>query len=80
MPRRTHRSEEERIESISKGLRVFLPPQMRHFLDMEALRLTDKRRQIKVGARRVRVQDIIRALVASYYDKHMIGLPVNPDD
>jgi len=80
MPRRTHRSEEERIESIGKAFRVFLSPQMRNFLDMEARRLTDKKRQTKIGARRVRVQDIIRALVTSYYEKRTIGLLVNPDD
>ena len=80
MPRRTHRAEEERIESIERACRVFLSPQMRNFLDMEARRLTDKKRQIKAGAKRVRVQDIIRALVTSYYEKRTIGLLVNPDD
>ena len=80
MPRRTHRAEEERIERIGKAFRVFLSPQMRNFLDMEARRLTDKKRQIKIGAKRVRVQDIIRALVTSYYEKRTIGLLVNPDD
>ena len=80
MPRKTHRSEEERIERINRAFATFLSPQMRHFLDMEARRLTDKKRQIKAGARRVNVQDIIRALVTSYYEKRTIGLLVNPDD
>ena len=80
MPRRTHLAEEERKEYIDKPFRVFFSLQMRHFLDMEARRLTDKKRQIKIGARRVKVQDIIRALVTSYYEKRTIGLLVNPDD
>lgn len=80
MPRRTHRSEEEQVEGITKETGVYLSPQMRHFLDMEARRLTDKKRQIKAGAKRVKVQDIIRALVTSYYEKRTIGLLVNPDD
>lgn len=80
MPRRTHRSEEEQIDNIERSIRIFLSPQMRNFLDMEARRLTDKKRQIKIGAKRVKVQDIIRALVTSYYEKRTIGLLVNPDD
>jgi hypothetical protein len=80
MPRQTHRSEEERKESIQKIINLSISPQMRHFLDLEARRLTDKRRQIRIGAKRVKVQDIIRALVTSYYEKRTIGLLVNPDD
>jgi hypothetical protein len=80
MPRQTHSSEAERKESIDKKVIVSISPQMRHFLDLEARRLTDKKRQIKIGARRVNAQDIIRALVTSYYEKRTIGLLVNPDD
>ena len=80
MPRRTHRSEEERIESIQRIINLSISPQMRHFLDLEARRLTDKKRQIKIGAKRVSVQGIIRALITSYYEKRTIGLLVNPDD
>jgi hypothetical protein len=80
MPRRTHRSEEEQIEEITRSFRIILSPQMRHFLDVEARRLTDKKRQIKAQAKRVKAQDIIRALVTSYYEKRTIGLLVNPDD
>ena len=80
MPRQTHRSEEEAKEDIKRKTDIILSAKMRHFLDVEAVRLTGEARKIKPNARRITAQAIIRALVTAYHDKRMIGLVVNPDD
>lgn len=74
MPRRTHSKPEEAQEDIRRRLNIFVPPAMLAFLELEAKRLSEKRRKV------IRHSDIIRALITSYYEKRMAGLLVNPDD
>jgi CRISPR/Cas system-associated protein Csm6 len=76
VPRRTHRlvPEEEAIEHIPAILKIRLAPEMVQFLETEARRLSER------GKKPRTVQDVLRALVAAYYEKRMIGLLLDPND
>ena len=53
---------------------IDLPLNIAKFLNLECKRLTEK-----LG-KRVQPTNIVRALAASYYEKRLAGLLVNPDD
>lgn len=74
MARGTHKRPEEAQEDIRRRLNIFVPPSMLAFLEVEAKRLSES------GGKLIRHSDIVRALVASYYEKRMAGLLVSPDD
>ena len=74
MGRKTHASEPEAIEDIRHRTATLFTPEMHRFLELEAKRLSDKH------GKTYTIQDVIRALVASYYEKRMIGLLIEPDD
>ena len=75
MARSTHkRAPEEAQEDIRRRLTLFLPPEMLHFLEVEAKRLTLQR------GKHVHPSDILRALATSYFEKRMAGLILSPDD
>ncbi len=75
MPRRTHRAApEEAREDIRARLNIFIPPTMKSFLDLEAKLMSEE------TGRYCQPADVVRALIAAYYEKKMAGLLVSPDD
>ncbi len=54
---------------------IYLPPDMKAFLDLEAKRLKSKGIKGKITA-----SSIVRALITSYYEKRVAGLVTCPDD
>jgi len=76
MPRRTHkRKPEECQEDIRPRVTILLPPKMIAFLEVEAKRYSEGKRDVNYIA-----ADVVRALITAYYEKRMVGLMVNPDD
>jgi len=74
MPRRSHKQAVEAVEDIRYRSTLQLPPHMSRFLDVEAKRLS------KQTNKNVSPQDIVRALIAAYYEKRMLKLVTCPDD
>ena len=74
MPRKTHKDEGEIQECIHYQLILSLSRPMVEFLEVEAKRLTEKRKK------RIAPTTIVRALLTSYYEKRVAGLLVSPDD
>lgn len=76
MPRRTHRSKpEEAQEDIRRRINLQLSQPMMRFLEVEAKRYSEGKRDVNYTP-----ADVVRALITSYYEKRMIGLMVSPDD
>lgn len=75
MARKTHQQDHETLENIRYRMEIQLDPMVRRFLEVEAKRLSKK-----LGRPGLHPNDIVRALIASYYEKRMAGLLVDPDD
>jgi len=76
MPRRTHRSKpEEAQEDIRRRVTILLNQPMMTFLEVEAKRYSEGKRDVNFTP-----ADVVRALITAYYEKRMIGLMVSPDD
>lgn len=76
VPRRTHKSRpEEEQEDIRSRMVIILPPPMMRFLEIEAKRYSEGKRDVNY-----RPVDVVRALITAYYEKRMVGLMVSPDD
>jgi hypothetical protein len=56
-----------------RDLVIAISEEMRAFLEREAIRLSRKKRKYTI-------QDIVRAVLATYYEKRAMGLLINPDD
>lgn len=54
---------------------IILPPPMMRFLEIEAKRYSEGKRDVNY-----RPVDVVRALITAYYEKRMVGLMVSPDD
>lgn len=74
MPRRSHKPEEEAQESIIFRLACTLPTPILEFLEVEAKRLSESE------GRNIKPQDVVRALIVSYYEKRMLNMVTTPDD
>jgi hypothetical protein len=74
MARQSHKPDEDVVEYIQPILKIIISPEMQKFLSAESRRLSTRTK------RPISSQGIIRALIAAYYEKRMIGLLVNPDD
>ena len=76
MARKTHVTpgEEDIDGPILYEMRVYIKPEMRRFLELEAKRINGKKNS------KFRAQDIVKALVTAYYEKRMMGLVINPND
>jgi hypothetical protein len=76
MPRKTHKAySAEATEDIRFRMSIYVPKEMREFLELEAKRLSEERGERTLPA------DIVRALIAAYYEKRTIAeLLVTPDD
>lgn len=61
-------------ESLYRSFTFRLTPDMHGFLVVEAKRLSQK------TGKKTTPQDVVRALIAAYYEKRMTGLLVSPDD
>lgn len=74
MPRRSHTPEEDAQENIIFRLACTLPTKILEFLEVEAKRLSE------AEGRNIKSQDIVRALIVSYYEKRMLNMVTTPDD
>lgn len=75
MPRQSHkRPEEEAQENIAFCLNCALPRKILQFLEIEAKRLGE------AEGRKIKPQDIVRALIVAYYEKRMLNMATTPDD
>jgi hypothetical protein len=74
MVRRIDRTRRELPPDVvtPRELVLAISEQMREFLEREAIRLSRKKRKYTV-------QDIIRAVLAAYYEKRAMGLLIDPD-
>lgn len=72
MARKSHPPPPEFQPSVN--LNVSASVKMHAFLELEAKRLTEER------GRKIKLQDVVRALITSYYEKRVAGLVTNPDD
>lgn len=76
MARRSHRKpgDDEGLGIIERQVVLRLPRPMLAFLDLEAKMMSEKKgKQVLRG-------DIVKALIAAYYEKRIAGLLVSPDD
>ena len=89
MPRKSHSHRETdescRPESFHGGITIYLKPEMRKFLEIEAERITTERKKRSTTAAwkvpRVGTHEIIKALITAYYEKRVVAeLLVGPDD
>jgi hypothetical protein len=74
MSRRSHKPEEDVQENIVFRLACTLPTRILEFLEVEAKRLSD------AEGRKIKPQDVVRALIVAYYEKRMLNLVTTPDD
>lgn len=74
MPRRSHKPPEEYVDDIRYSMRLTLNKEMKTFVEVEAKRIGE------IKGKKVYPTQVVRALIASYYEKRMAGLVVSPDD
>lgn len=76
MPRKTHRVyAEDATEDIRFRMSIYVPKEMRDFLELEAKRLAEEK------GKKVLAADVVRALITAYYEKRvLLDLLVSPDD
>jgi hypothetical protein len=77
MARRTHRKlNEEEVDGkgILRKFCIYVPPPVAAFLEVEAKKASEKKGKL------VKPTDIVKALIAAYYEKRVAGLLVSPDD